>query len=167
MDAQYAMSSPADTIGDLKEKRSELKMEHERLEQKLQKLRDRIEAITKTMELFQADTPSIDDEEGKQLPGWPSGESMPKRVSHVLDKVGRIMQPHEVDEYVRANSSDDIRDNAVAETLSRLARQDKLARKDYGQSSFYYGEKQWWDKEREDFVGSVKPDQLAVPDREE
>ena len=142
-------------------------MEQERLEQKLQEVKDRLEAITKTMELFEADTLGMNEAEGKQLPGWPHEGSMPKKVSCVLDKVGVVMQPREVDEYVRANSSDRIRDNAVAETLSRLARQDKLSRKDYGQSSYYYGKKQWWDEGREDFVESVKPDQWALPNEED
>lgn len=161
------MSSSADTISDLKEKRSELKMEQEHLEQQMQEVEERLEAIEKTIELFEPDIPSMDEDGRRQLPDWPSGESMPKRVSHVFDKVGRIMQPREVDEYVRANSSGDIRDNAVAETLSRLARQDKLSRKDYGRSSYYYGKKQWWNEEKEDFAESAKPDQWAMSDREE
>lgn len=156
------MTSDSATVSDLRAKRSELKERQEDIRQELKMIDDRLEAINKTIDLFTTEG-SNGGGSGKQLPDWPEGQSMPKRVVHVLKQVGRIMQSNEVDEYVRANSSADIRDNAVAETLSRLARQDKISRKDYGENTYHYGLKQWWSEEEGDFIDSAMPDQWALP----
>lgn len=152
----------SDTLKDLRGKRKELQDKKTSLQQKIEEIDNRLSALDQTIELFEPEKELQRAEKDKIIPHWPSGDTMPERVSHVLEHIDRVMQPHEVDEYVRENSSESVRDNAVAETLSRLARQDKIARKDYGQSSSYYGLKAWYSEEEDDFEESVKPEGLSA-----
>lgn len=146
-------------LDELNSKRSELKAERERLRQRVKEVDEQLDALNKTLQMFSSEEDEKEDD--KYLSEWPSAQSMPSKVTHVLESVGKIMKPREVDKYVRANSTEKVRDNAVAETLSRLARRDELARKDYGESSYYYGLRQWYSDDEDDFAESLKPEQLS------
>jgi chromosome segregation ATPase len=161
------MSDPDNLIEQLESKRSELVAERERLEAKIAEIDNKLGALEETIDVFREEKSEefplskLRDRkvaQDKQLSDWPEEASMPEKVLHVFQAVPRIMQPGEMDEYVRENSTEDIRDNAVAETMSRLARQDRLRRKDYGASSFYYGLPDWWREEEGDFKDTVKPE---------
>lgn len=164
----------SDTAKELKEKLSELKMEQERLEKKLSSIDDKISAVNKTLELFSDDSPprrDIFDLEGteidKQLSEWPEDQSMPQKVLYVFREVEEIMRPGEMDQYIRANSNEHIRDHAAAETMSRLARKEdpQLRRSHYeGFSAYFYGLPEWWSESKDDFVEKYKPHQVQEQD---
>lgn len=155
-----------DSIGTLRKKRRELEEEKSRLQNRLAEVEDKLGTLTGAIEILRED--SAGDSTGekrkqasaKRLPGWPEEESMPEKVLCVFEKVGHIMQPSEMDEYVRTNSGEDVRDNAVAETMSRLARQERLRRKDYGSTSYFYGLPDWWHGSKGDFDDEVKPQSM-------
>lgn len=149
-----------DSIVSLQEKRQELEEERGRLQERVAEIDDKLDTLSGAIKILREDSVEGQGEQQtsfRRLSDWPEEASMPDRVVHVFNQVGQIMQPSEMDDYIRTNSEDDIRDNAVAETMSRLARQGRLRRKDYGSTSYFYGLPDWWHDRKEDFNDEVKP----------
>ena len=157
--AKLYMPQDSATVKGLKQKRRELEKKRGRLRERITELDERIDALDKTLGLFDHSASEGDSSVDRLLNGWPVDASMPKKVMFVFEQVNEVMQPREVDKYVRANErpESDVRDNAVAETMSRLYRQDRLQRKDYEESSSHYGLPSWWDENGKDFYEDVKP----------
>ena len=166
-DAKLLSRTVTDSIVPLQEKRQELEEEQNHLQERLAEIDEKLDTLDGAIKILRED--SVEDQgeqqtSARRLSDWPEEASMPKRVLHVFKQVGHVMQPSEMDDYIRTNSAEGIRDNAVAETMSRLARQERLRRKDYGSTSYFYGLPDWWYDGKEDFDDEVKP-KLSMLDK--
>jgi DNA repair exonuclease SbcCD ATPase subunit len=149
---------------EIAEERQEVEERLKELDRKLKSYDDVIADIEQRLELAIEGDNSADPagpNDWMQVPEWKEDASMPQIVEHIFAHVEKVMQPKTMDDYVRANTDKEVRDTAVSETLSRMARGGRLQRARYESASYsYYGLPAWWDDEAEDFIKEVKPDTL-------
>jgi hypothetical protein len=151
------------TLQDLTRKKRELSEKRQELRDELSAVESQLKSLSETIELFKED--ADEEQEGNEghdmfLPDFPTDKSYPEQILYVLSETERIMQSSEMESYIQANSIGDVRKNAMAETMSRMARKDdpRLMRKKYSSSKFHYGLPKWWSASDSDFIDDVKPD---------
>lgn len=135
----------------LRQKIDKIKQERDKA---LAEYENKLESLDRSISLIAEDL----DDYGEDTPveEFPRDGTLPEMIIHTLGSAGIIMQPSDIDSRIRQHVSD-LRDNAVAETVSQMFRDDRLARQKYGGQSNYYGLLDWYADDTEDFQDRFKP----------
>ncbi len=139
----------------LKRKVEALKKERERI---VEEYDERIEKLQGALEVLQSDV-DLSREKVGGTDEYPSDSTLPDKIVHVLRDEKHIMKPRQIDSHVR-DYEPDLRKNAVAETVSRMAKKDdgRLYRRKYGGNTHYYGLSEWRTEDGKDFKDEFKPE---------
>lgn len=157
----------ANTVKELKEAVKSLKRKRNQIinayDERINRLEDAIEILNKgglaQMGGEESSTYPLEEMEAKPEREFPLDANLPEQIQHVLRDAREIMQPKQIDERIRPHVPD-LRDTAVAESVSRMARKEQLHRQKYNDRSNYYGLQKWKESDSDDFRDEYKPDEL-------
>jgi hypothetical protein len=126
----------------------------EEYNRKIEKLKGALEVLEDEIQQEIQDTAETD---------FPHESSLPEKIQYILRSERQIMKPRQIDKRIRQYESD-LRQNAVAETVSRMASEDdgRLYRRKYSGSTHYYGLATWKTSDGHDFRNEFKPEEELV-----
>jgi hypothetical protein len=137
-----------------------MEAEIERIRQEYQ---PKIDALETSITLLGEDVASDSSSEPDIFTDFPVDESLPEQVIFVLDKVGQVMQPKQIERFIK-QYDESLRDYAVAEALSRMYKDGRIYRHKYNSNTNYYGLCDWTDDtsngSEADFQNQYKPESL-------
>lgn len=157
----------ANTVKELREAVKSLKRKRNEIinayDERINRLEDAIEILNEgglaQVGGEESSTYPLEKMETKPEREFPVDANLPEQIRYILRQAQEIMQPKQIDERLRPHVSD-LRNTAVAESVSRMARKGQLHRQKYNDRSNYYGLQKWKESGSDDFRDEFKPDEL-------
>jgi hypothetical protein len=155
-ESNFVLAQLKKEVKRLKDRRSKIV---EELDRKIGKLEGAIEVLEEEKGKTDDKQQSLiaDSSSPTERAGYPSESTLRRKIIWALERKGEVMRPKQIDSILREREKD-LRQNAVAETVSHMAKEGNLHRKKSGGRSHYYGLQDWKEKKGDDFKDVFLPE---------